>query len=102
MLAWLRRVFRRELGVDPEHGPVIVQGIQLRCYVCSHDLFWAKQIQLHTPFMTFLNLDAWNRVADCAICQKCGYIHWFLDPAVLARTLGDSEEEPAAGKNRVA
>jgi len=48
MLKWLRRAFQRELGVDREHGPVVVQGVQLRCSVCSHDSFWAKQIQLHT------------------------------------------------------
>jgi hypothetical protein len=93
MFSWLRRTLRREIGVDPEHGPIVVQGIQLRCYVCANASFWAKRIQLHTPFMTLMNLEAWNRIADCAICQKCGYIHWFLDPLALSRALGDVDEK---------
>jgi hypothetical protein len=97
MFSWLRRNLRREIAVDPEHGPVMVQGIQLRCYVCSHDSFWAKRIQLDTPLMASLSLEAWDRVADCAICQKCGYIHWFLDPLALARALGDVDEQRVEG-----
>jgi len=102
MLKWLRRAFQRELGVDRDHGPVVVQGVQLRCSVCSHDSFWAKQIQLHTPFMTFLNLEAWNRVADCAICQKCGHIHWFIDPAALSRQVGGADDESLETRDRAA
>jgi predicted nucleic-acid-binding Zn-ribbon protein len=80
MFGWLTRRFRKELDVEAEHGPVIVQGRQLRCNVCGNDSFWAKQVQLHTSMMTFLDLEAWNRVADCAICERCGHIHWFATP----------------------
>ena len=50
----------------------------------------------------FMNLDARNRVDDDAICQKCGHIHRFVDPAALVWTLGGGEEEAAVGQNRLA
>ena len=80
MFEWLTRRFRKELDVEGERGPVIVQGRRLRCNVCGGTSFWAKQVQLHAPTMTLLDLEAWNRVADCAICERCGYIHWFVTP----------------------
>jgi predicted nucleic-acid-binding Zn-ribbon protein len=80
MFEWLTRQFRKELDVEGEHGPVIVQGRRLRCNVCGNTSFWAKQVQLHTPMMTLLDLEAWNGIADCAICDRCGYIHWFVAP----------------------
>ena len=80
MFGWLTRRFRTELDVEPERGPIVVCGRQLTCNVCGYASFWAKQVQLHTPMMTFLNLEAWNRVADCAICERCGHIHWFVTP----------------------
>jgi len=95
MLKWLPRRWRRNLGVEREHGPIIVQGRQLRCTVCSNDTFWAKQIQLHTAIMTFMNLDAWNRLADCAICERCGYIHWFIAPETADRSSeGEGKDAP--------
>jgi len=101
MLGWLKRRFRRELEGNREHGPVIVQGRQLRCNVCGNDTFWAKQLQLHTPMMTFLNLEAWNRIADCAICERCGHIHWFITPANVeesgAESADQSPERPNEG-----
>jgi hypothetical protein len=37
-------------------------------------------VQLHTPGASFWNVEFMNRTATCAICSKCGYIHWFLPP----------------------
>lgn len=80
MIKWLARTLRREAGIDRQYGPIDVQGVQLSCSVCRHQVFWTHQIQLHTPFMTFLNLEEFNRISDCAICARCGYIHWFITP----------------------
>ena len=96
MLGWLTRHFRKELDVEAEHGPVIVQGRQLRCNVCGNTSFWEKQVQLHTPMMTFLNLEAWNRVADCAICDRCGHIHWLVTP--LSAEESGTEARDQAGE----
>jgi len=95
MFGWLTRRFRKELDVDREHGPVIVQGRQLRCNVCGNASFWAKQVQLHTPLMTFMNLDAWNRVADCAICERCGHIHWFITPPATEESGTETVDDDA-------
>lgn len=83
MLRWLVRAFRKEAGRDRTYGPIVVAGHQLSCNVCSHGVFWEHQVQLHTPLMTYLDLEEWNRVADCAVCARCGHIHWFLAPASL-------------------
>lgn len=83
MIRWLIRAFRKESTRDRTYGPVVVQGRQLSCNVCSSGIFWEHQVQLHTPFMTFLDLEEWNHVADCAICARCGHIHWFLSPESL-------------------
>ena len=50
-----------------QFGPVMVQGIQLICTICKHDIFWERDIQLPTPFFNFLDLDEWNRVAHSAV-----------------------------------
>lgn len=85
MIRWLIRAFRKESARDRTYGPVVVQGRQLSCNVCSYGIFWEHQVQLHTPFMTFLDLEEWNRVADCAVCARCGHIHWFISPESLPR-----------------
>jgi hypothetical protein len=94
MLRWLIGTFRKETGRDREYGPIVVQGRQLRCNVCAHDIFWAYQAQVHTPLMTFLDLEEWNRIADCAICGRCGFMHWFMPPNTLPAPESDSIEQP--------
>jgi len=27
--------------------------------------------------MTMFDLDAFNAAANCLICRRCGFIHWF-------------------------
>ena len=47
-----------DFGKPREFGPVVVQGQQLRCTVCRHDIFWERDLQLSTPLFNFLDLDA--------------------------------------------
>jgi hypothetical protein len=61
-------------------GPIEVQGRPLRCAVCSHSVFWEHEIQLATPLFNFLDPDAWNGTTQCAICERCGYVHMFIPP----------------------
>ena len=56
-------------------GPVQVQGRPLRCNVCSHDTFWEHELQLATSLFNFLDA---NPVAQCAVCERCGYVHMFI------------------------
>ena len=39
-----------------------------------------REVQLHTPWFTFFNVEWLGRIATCAICASCGYIHWFVPP----------------------
>jgi len=99
MFGWLIRTLRRETTRDREYGPILVQGRQLQCHVCGHGIFWAYQIQLHTPLMTFLGAEAWNRLADCAVCARCGYIHSFIPPDSLPQEEGAEAQTTSAPDN---
>ena len=52
--------------------------VELSCRVCDFDLFFERQGQLNTAAATFFGLDWTNATADCWVCGRCGYVHWFL------------------------
>ncbi|MEA2453487.1 MAG: hypothetical protein QOG04_2197 [Actinomycetota bacterium] len=58
--------------------PMHIAGIQLKCEICKQENFYAREAQLNTPGLTFLDLDWMNATATCAVCANCGYVHWFL------------------------
>ena len=96
MFEWLTRGFSSESGDRQDRGPVIVQGRQLRCNVCANRSFRARQVRLDTPMQTLLDLDAWTGMADCAICDRCGHIHWFVTPPATQNS-GAVATQPDAG-----
>ena len=57
---------------------VQVAGLDLRCEICKHDLFWRREAQLTTAVATFFSFDWANATAECYVCDGCGYVHWFL------------------------
>jgi hypothetical protein len=69
---------------------VVVHGRRLHCHVCAHDAFWQDDVQLPTSVFAFLARDDWDHRAQCAICARCGFMHWFVAPPALAR---DAEDE---------
>ena len=64
-------------------APTQVAGIDLRCQMCQHDLFFERKGQLNTAVVTFFKLDWVDPTARCLICANCGYIHWFLPEKTL-------------------
>ena len=56
----------------------VAKGIKLECTICKGKLFWTRTTLMNTPGLTFLNLDWANKQATNYICDKCGYVHWFL------------------------
>ena len=54
----------------------VADGLELQCLICNCELFWYRQTQLNTA--TAIELDWFNRSAICLVCDRCGYIHWFL------------------------
>jgi hypothetical protein len=91
----LGKLFDKATGLERQYGPIMVAGRQLACQVCRHGEFWQTQAQLHTPVASFLNMEFANRLADCAVCAQCGYVHWFLPPE-LAPQRADEPEEGSA------
>ena len=55
--------------------PVKVAGLEPRCEICKHDLFWQREAQLNTALATFFNFDWANATAVCFVCDGCGYTH---------------------------
>ena len=77
----LRRNERGKLGEAAEPTTIDVLGKPLECQFCRADYFWVHYVQMHTAGASLVNYEFLNRSATCAICSKCGYIHWFLLPA---------------------
>lgn len=74
----LDKLLQTTTGLGREFGPVTVHGHNLRCQVCSYSEFWEHHVQLHTPAATLFNVEMFNRVANCAVCARCGYVHFFI------------------------
>ena len=55
-----------------------VGEVELKCLVCAHELFWRREVKL-TEGVPTIYYPSWkDRYALCLVCEKCGYIHWFL------------------------
>ncbi len=59
---------------------VDVAGRKLTCQICGHTEFWHRSALLNTAIATFFSLDWANRRAVCYVCDRCGFIYWFLPP----------------------
>ena len=53
-------------------------GYHLVCPICKHDKFWARKTLMNTPGATFFGVEWANKQADNYICNKCGYVFWFM------------------------
>jgi len=59
------------LGLFAKEKPeqvTVRTGERLACQVCGFDLFFLRNGQLSIG----------SARADCAVCGRCGYVHWFL------------------------
>ncbi|RKY21464.1 MAG: hypothetical protein DRQ55_04275 [Planctomycetota bacterium] len=57
---------------------VRVVGVDLHCEICKHERFFSRDAQLNTAVMSFFDMDWANKTATCFVCERCGYVHWFL------------------------
>jgi predicted nucleic-acid-binding Zn-ribbon protein len=55
----------------------------LVCHHCGGTEFTQRRAQLNTAVLTFFDLDWLNATADVFVCDRCGYLHWFLNPKLL-------------------
>jgi hypothetical protein len=56
----------------------ILDGVLLKCSICQHDRFNSRRAMLNTKGATFFQVEWLNRNADCHVCDRCGFVHWFL------------------------
>ena len=75
-----------------EFATVEVRGRPLRCNVCDNATFWQHEVQLPTSVFSFLDAAEWNGAAQCAICERCGFMHWFAPPGAARER--ESPEDP--------
>lgn len=71
-----------------------IHGVRLTCKHCAGELFTHRTGQLNTAGLTFLNLDWLNPSADVYVCQRCGFLHWFLDAGHRREVDADEEASP--------
>lgn len=55
-----------------------VDGNELSCPVCGHQKFWLRTTLLNTGGMTFFGIEWANRRAKNYVCNRCGYMMWFI------------------------
>lgn len=55
---------------------ITVHGKPLNCVVCGHDHFWRREAEIEA-YRGLLN-KLTEPPAVCHICDKCGYVHWFI------------------------
>ena len=59
-------------------APVLVLDKPLHCVVCENTSFEERKAQLNTKVASFFDFDWANPEATCYVCDRCGYIHWFM------------------------
>ncbi len=55
-----------------------IAGKSLVCPVCANEDFWKRKTLMNTPGLTFFGIEWANRQAINYVCNRCGYVFWFL------------------------
>ncbi len=63
---------------DQTAREVQIEGQPLECPVCKHNEFWSRETLMNTRGATFFKFDWVNKSAVNHICDRCGYVFWFL------------------------
>ncbi|MFT3714941.1 MAG: hypothetical protein QM774_03065 [Gordonia sp. (in: high G+C Gram-positive bacteria)] len=53
----------------------------LTCLVCSGVDFTQREVMMNTQGMSLMGWDAFNKVGDGVICDRCGFVHTFFSDA---------------------
>jgi transcription elongation factor Elf1 len=56
---------------------------KFQCLVCQHELFERNMAVLKAPGSMLANLGKTEVNATCLICEKCGFVHWFVPEKTL-------------------
>lgn len=57
---------------------VSINGKELKCMYCGHNMFWQAETLLNQKWLSIFNQEAWGKSGKAFICDKCGYKHEFI------------------------
>jgi predicted nucleic-acid-binding Zn-ribbon protein len=63
----------------PDGEEFVVEGRRVRCTHCGGTSFVARQAQLNTAGLSFLDLDWANKSGTALVCVRCSLIQWFAN-----------------------
>ena len=61
---------------------VTIGRTPFRCQVCSCELFFDREVKLNTTGAELFDLGWANQSATGLVCERCGYVHLFLNNAI--------------------
>lgn len=64
------------LRTNPEKAEI--NGQPARCQMCGHDEFHRRKTHVDTALQRSLNPEWSDSPGYCLICDRCGFIHWFM------------------------
>ncbi len=65
-----------QLRTQPEK--VEVAGVQIKCLLCTNDVFHRRKTHFDTALNSGLSPDWADSQGFCLVCAKCGFIHSFM------------------------
>lgn len=81
-MGWFQNILGGNQGTSGhrEATTVDILGKPLRCNVCGYHYFWRHDVTLtfNTRGSGVCNPEWLNNGATCAVCDQCGFIHWFM------------------------
>lgn len=77
---WLRSFIEkfRMNGKQQDAIKFEVFGNPMQCQACKHRYFYRHPVKLNKRLTGLLKLEWIDRDANCAVCARCGFMHWFL------------------------
>lgn len=64
------------LRTEPE--PAQVDGHDLKCLMCGHESFHKRKTHVDTALISAMNPEWSDSQCYCLVCDKCGFMHWFM------------------------
>ena len=55
-----------------------IDGQQLKCLMCQHEGFHKRRSHIDVALSSAMNPDWADRQTYCLVCDRCGFIHWFM------------------------
>ena len=67
-----------EMRARREGSELVVQGNPVACPICRHDRFTMRKTLMGSRGAAFLDMEWASPSAETHICQRCGYVLWFM------------------------